>query len=144
MKLAVKQLSISLENKPGMLSWISEMLGKEGVNIRAISVADTSDISTVRFVVDDPVKAVNILKTNNHTVKETDVLAVETPDHPGGLGAVLKPIKAADINVLYLYPYLGRASNQAIVILGVDMIDEAENALRENWVHMFGDEIYNM
>ena len=140
----VKQLSISLENIPGMLSNISEILGKEGVNIRAISVADTSDISTVRFVVDDPAKAVNILKSHNHSVKETDVLAVEAPDHPGGLNAVLQPIKAAGINVLYLYPFLGRGNDKAIIIVGVDRIEETDKVLQQNWVHTIGKEIYNM
>ena len=62
--MKIKQLSISLENIPGMLSNISQILGKEGVNIRSISVADTADISTVRFVVDDPMKAINILKAS--------------------------------------------------------------------------------
>jgi hypothetical protein len=142
--MKIKQLSISLENIPGMLSNISQILGKEGVNIRAISVADTADISTVRFVVDDPVKAINIIKANNFSVKETDVMAVETPDHPGGLNAVLQPLKAAKINVLYLYPYLGRYNNQAIVVLGVDKIEEAQNVLKENWVHTFGEELYNL
>jgi hypothetical protein len=140
----IKQISISLDNTPGMLSKVSEILGNEGVNIRAISVADTADISTVRFVVDDPTKAINILTTNGFAIKETDVLAVETPDHPGGLNAVLRPLKDASINVHYLYPYLGRASDQAIVILGVDKIEETEKVLKQNWVHMLGKEIYNL
>lgn len=140
----IKQISVSLNNVPGALSNVSELLGDEGVNIRAISVADTADISTVRFVVDAPVKAINILKTNGYGVKETDVLAVETPDHPGGLNAVLKPLKDARINVHYLYPYLGRSSDQAIVILGVDRTEEAEKILRENWVHTLGEELYNL
>ena len=140
----IKQLSVSLENIPGKLSNISEILGKEGVNIRAISVADTADISTVRFVVDDPIKAINILQSNNYSVKERDVMAVETPDHPGGLNAVLQPLKTADINVLYLYPFLGRIGDQAIIILGVDKIEETERILKQNWVHTFGKEIYNM
>ncbi len=144
MRMVIKQLSISLENVPGKLSNISEILGKEGVNIRAISVADTADISTVRFVIDEPVKAINILKANNFVVKETDVMAVETPDHPGGLNAVLQPLKAAGINVHYLYPFLGRFKDQAIVILGVDKIQEADGVLKENWVHTFGEEVYNM
>jgi len=140
----IKQISISLENEPGILSNVSEIMGNEGVNIRAISVADTADISTVRFVVDDPQKAINILKTHGYAVKETDVLAVETPDHPGGLNAVLRPLKSANINVHYLYPYLGRVSDQAIVILGVDKTEEAEKVLKQNWVHTLGEEIYNL
>ena len=140
----IKQISVSLDNVPGALSQVSEILGNEGVNIRAVSVADTADISTVRFVVDEPSKAINILNTNGYSVKETDVLAVETPDHPGGLNAVLKPLKEAQINVHYLYPFLGRVSDQAIVILGVDKTDDAEKVLQQNWVHTVGNEIYNL
>jgi len=140
----IKQLSVVLKNTPGMLADLSEILGKEGVNIRAISVADTSEVSTVRIVVDDPAKAFNILKAHDFSVYETDVLAVETPDHPGGLHAVVQPLKDANVNVLYLYPYLGRISDQAIVILGVDKIEEAEEVLKKNWVHTVGKEIYNL
>ena len=142
--MVIKQLSVSLDNVPGSLSTISELLGREGVNIRAISVADTSDISTVRFVVDDPEKAKNILTGNGHSPKETDVLAVETPDHPGGMNAVLKPLKAAGINVHYLYPHLGRIDNNAIVILGVDKTEEAQKVLAQNWVKTLGREVYNV
>jgi hypothetical protein len=140
----IKQISIVLDNIPGAMSHVSEILGREGVNIRAISVADTSDISTVRFVVDDPVKAVNILKANGFSTKETDILAVETPDHPGGLNAVLKPLKAANINVHYLYPHLGRVGGQAVVILGVDKLEEAQKVLQQNWVKTLGKEVYTI
>ena len=140
----VKQISVSLENMPGKLVEVSEYLGGEGVNIRAISVADTSDISTVRFVADDPEKAANVLKSQGYSVRETDVIAVETPDHPGGLKAVLKPLREANINVLYLYPYLGRATNQPIIIVGVDRIEEALNVLQKNWVHTFDKDIYSL
>ena len=142
--MVIKQLSVSLDNVPGSFSTISEILGREGVNIRAISVADTSDISTVRFVVDDPAKAKNILVGNGHTPKETEVLAVEIPDHPGAVNAVLKPLKAANINVHYLYPHLGRIHDNAIVILGVDRTEEAQRVLAQNWVNTLGPEAYNL
>ena len=140
----IKQISIVLDNVPGAMSNVSEILGREGVNIRAISVADTSDISTVRFVVDDPIKALNILRANGFSTKETDVLAVETPDHPGGLNAVLKPLKTANINVHYLYPHLGRVGGQAVVILGVDNLEEAQKVLQQNWVKTLGKEAYTI
>lgn len=142
--MKIKQLSVSLENKPGMLSRVSEIIGKEGINIRAISVADTSDISTVRIVVDDPEKAINILKSHEFIIKETDVIAVETPDHPGGLNAVLKPLKQSNINVHYLYPFIATVGKSAIIILGVDKIEEAEKVLNEHWLKTYGKEIYNM
>ena len=141
--MCVKQISVSLENAPGQFLYVSECLGVEGINIRAISVADTSDISTVRFVSDDPQKTANVLRSHGYSLRETDVLAVEVPDHPGGLQAVLRPLKGANINVLYLYPYLGRGeSGQPIVIVGVDKTEEAIAVLKKNWVHTFGKEIY--
>jgi len=142
--VSIAQLSLSLDNVPGTFSAISELLGREGVNIRAISVADTSDISTVRFVVDDPEKAKNILIGSGHVPKTTEVLAVEIPDHPGAVNAVLKPLKAADINVHYLYPHLGRLDENAIVILGVDKTEEAQKVLAQNWVKTLGAEVYNV
>lgn len=141
--MAIKQISITLENLPGTLMDISERLGVEGINIRAISVAETQDAAAVRVVTDNPVKTVNVLRSIGLAVVERDVIAVEVPDHPGGLVAVLKPLKAAKINVLYLYPYLGRGeSDQAIVILAVDKTKEAVSVLKKNWVRTFGPEIY--
>ena len=141
--MCVKQVSVSLENVPGKFLDVSELLGAEGINIRAISVADTSDVSTVRFVSDEPDKTLNVLRSHGYSVKETDVIAVEVPDHPGGLQAVLKPLKGADINVHYLYPYLGRGeSGQPIIIVGVDKTEKAIEVLKRNWVHTFGKEIY--
>ena len=128
----VKQVSVSLDNVPGKLLDVSQLLGAEGINIRAISVADTADISTVRFVADNPAKTTNVLRSRGYPVKETDVIAVEVPDHPGGLQAILKPLKRAKINVLYLYPYLGRGpSEQAIVIVGVDKTKAALEVLQK-------------
>jgi hypothetical protein len=143
--MGIKQISLSLENVPGKFLEVSEYLGAEGINIRAISVADTSDISTVRFVADDPEKTVNVLRSHGYSVKETEVIAVEVPDHPGGLQAVLKPLKAANINVLYFYTFLGRGkSGQPIVIVGVNKTEEAIRVLKKNWVHTFGEEIYTL
>jgi len=141
--MTVKQTSVTLDNAPGQFLRVSEYLGTEGINIRAISVADTSDVSTVRFVTDDPKKTTNVLTSHGYSVREKDVIAVEVPDHPGGLQAVLKPLQGANINVLYLYTYLGRGeSGQPVVIVGVDKTDEAIEVLKKNWVHTFGPEIY--
>lgn len=143
--MPVNQVSVSLNNVPGKFLEVSECLGLEGINIRAISVADTSDMSTVRFVSDDPKRTVNVLKSHGYSVKETDVLAVEVPDHPGGLQAILRPLKASGINVLYFYPFLGRGeSGNPIVIVGVDKTEEALNVLKANWIQTFNSEIYSL
>ncbi|MDP6634609.1 MAG: hypothetical protein QGG42_06920 [Phycisphaerae bacterium] len=143
MAMFVKQISVSLDNTPGMFLTVSDCLGAEGINIRAISVADTSDVSTVRFVPDNPEKTITVLESKGYSVREKEVVAVEIPDHPGALQAVLKPLNEAEINVLYLYPFLGRGeSGQPIVILGVDKGPEAIDVLKQNWVHTFGEELY--
>jgi len=141
--MSVKQISISLENVPGKFSEVIEYLGENGINVIALSVADAADVSAVRFVANDPEKASNVLKSHGYSVKITDVLAVEAPHHPGGLNAVLKPLKEAHININYLYTCLARSEN-AVLIVGVDNMEEAERVLRRNWVRMVNDEIYTV
>jgi hypothetical protein len=141
--MPVKQISVSLENAPGKLSEVSEYLGENGINIIALSVADTADISAVRFIANDPEKAVNVLRSHGYSIKTTDVLAVEAPNHPGGLNAILKPLKEISINVSYLYTCLG-TGERTVLIVGVDKMDEAIQVLRKNWVHMFDDELYTL
>ncbi len=139
--MPVKQISVSLENVPGKLSEVSDYLGDNRINIIALSVADTADISAVRFVANDPDKAVNVLRSHGYSVKTTDVLALEAPNHPGGLNAVLRPLKEMKINVLYLYTCLGRGEN-TVLIVGVDKMEEAIEVLKKNWVHMYDEELY--
>lgn len=139
--MAVKQISVSLENVPGKLSELSERLGENGINIIAISVADTADLSAIRFVANDPEKAINILKSYGYSIRVTEVLAVEAPNHPGGLNAVLKPLKEVSINVNYLYTCLG-TGDKSVLIIGVDDMNKAIEVLRKNWVHMYDDDLY--
>ncbi len=141
--MPVKQISVSLENVPGKLSEMSDYLGENGINIIAISVADTADISAIRFVASDPDKAANVLRTHGYPIKITEVLAVEAPNHPGGLNAVLKPLKEVSINVNYLYTCLGRGEN-TVLIVGVDKMEEAIQVLKKNWVHMYDEELYKL
>ena len=141
--MPVKQITVSLENVPGKLSEVSGYLGDNGINIIAVSVADTADLSAVRFVVNDPEKAANILRSYGFPIKVSDVLAVETPNHPGGLNAILKPLKQVSINVNYLYTSLGGAG-KTVVIVGVDKIDEAVHVLNKNWVQLYDEELYTL
>jgi len=141
--MSVKQISISLENVPGKFSEVIEYLGQNGINVIAVSVVDAADVSAVRFVPNDPEKASNVLRSHGYSVKITDVLAVEAPHHPGGLNAVLKPLKEANINIHYLYTCLAR-SEHAVLIVGVDNIEEAARVLKKNWVRMIDEEIYTI
>ncbi len=141
--MPVKQISVSLENVPGKLSEMSEYLGENGINIIAVSVVDASDVSAIRFVASDPEKAANVLKAHGYSIKVTEVLAVEAPNHPGGLNAVLKPLKEVSINVNYLYTCLGRGE-KTVLIVGVDKMEEAIQVLKKNWVHMYDEELYKL
>lgn len=141
--MSVKQISISLENVPGKFSEVIEYLGESGVNVIALSVADSADVSAVRFVPNDPEKASNVLRSHGYSVKTRDVLAVEAPHHPGGLNAVLKPLKEANININYLYTCLARSEN-AVLIVDVDNMEEATRVLKRNWVRMIDEEIYTI
>ena len=95
--MSVIQISVNLEKVPGKFLEISEILRTEMINIRAISVADTNNISTVHFVTDHPEKTASVLRSKGYALKETNVIAVEMPDHPGSLEAVLKPLKEAHL-----------------------------------------------
>jgi hypothetical protein len=141
--MPVKQISVSLENVPGKLSEVSEFLGANGINIIALSVADTADISSVRFVANDPEKAVNVLRAHGYALKISEVLAVETPNHPGGLNAILKPLKEVSINVSYLYTCLG-TGEKTVLIVGVDKMEAAIEVLKKNWVHMVDEKLYGV
>ena len=136
--MSVKQISVSLENVPGKLSEVADYLEKNRINLIALNVADTAEMSTVRFVADAPEKAVNVLKTHGYSVGVTEVLAVGTPHHPGGLNAVLKALKEQNVNVLYLYACL----EKTILIVGVDKMEEAVQVLGKNWVQVYNEDLY--
>jgi len=120
------------------------MLGDEGINIRAIAAATEGETSVVRLVVDNPIKAQAVLKHCRCELSVHDVFAVETPDHPGGVNAVLKPLREAAINVLYLYPLIGRFHDNAVVIMGVDRTEEAIAVLQKNYIQILEQEVYSI
>jgi hypothetical protein len=141
----VKQLTLKIPNRPAQLAEISEILGEAGVNIIALFVSTyTPDGSgQVRFVANNPPKAVNALNAHGIETSTQDVIAAETPHHPGGLLAVLNPLRQAGINVDYLYPCI--STHEAILILGVEkQTEEAVRALKKSWVRLVGEELYNM
>jgi hypothetical protein len=139
----VKQIDLLLKNEPGTLSMVSELLGANGINIIAFYVTTEEDEGKLHFVANDPGKAVNVLKTAGYKIDEQDVIACETPNHPGGLNAVLKPLKAADINVDYIYPCLGTGPT-TVLILGVGRLKEALKIMEDNWIRVLGKELYHI
>lgn len=98
-----KQLSVFLENKPGVLAEVSKTLGAHGINIRGMSISDTVDHAVVRLIVDDPQKAIHILGEHGTLVVETDVLAVKLDDNPGELAKVARKFARGRVNIEYAY-----------------------------------------
>jgi hypothetical protein len=140
----IKQVTVQVENKAGKLSAISMLLGQEHVNIRGITVSETSDFSVVRFIADFPEKAYNVLSSHGYPTRITEVIAIEIPDHPGALNAIFKPFLENNINVHYLYAHLGKKHNNPIFILRVDDNEKALDLLRKNWVNIIGEEVYSL
>jgi hypothetical protein len=139
----VKQIYFKLDNVPGMLSRMSGLMGEERVNIIALSVAEIDQgAKAIRMVVDNPNKAENVLVSHGYEIKISPVIAAEAPHHPGGLNAILTPLKEASINVANVYPCLG-TGERTIVIVEVDRPEEAERVLRSNWVEVWGEELYS-
>ena len=127
--MKVKQLSIFMENRAGRMAEIARQLGAARINIRALSLADTSDFGILRLIVNDVDKAMKILKDSGHTVSLTEVVAVEVPDSPGGLASVLEPLRAGGVNVEYMYAFVEKATDKAVVIFRFEDIDAAVKVL---------------
>lgn len=135
-----KQISVFLENKAGRLSHVTRVLGEAGINIRALSIADTSDFGILRIIVNDPEKAYRILKEADFTVSETEVIAVQVPDSPGGLATVLEQMSEANLNIEYLYAFLGTAENDALVIFKVEDIEKARQTFKEKGIRFLDEQ----
>ena len=127
--MKVRQLSIFMENRAGRLAEIVRQLGNARVNIRALSLADTSDFGILRLIVNDVDKAMKVLKDSGHTVSLTEVIAVEVPDTPGGLASVLEPLREAGVNVEYMYAFVEKATDKAVVIFRFEDVDAAVKVL---------------
>ncbi len=114
----IKQLSIFIENKPGRLAEVTSYLAKQGINIHALSIADTTDFGILRLIVEDPEAARTVLKDYGLTVKTTDVIAVALQNTPGSLSKVLHELEKQDISIEYMYAFTSRCSeHDAMVIL---------------------------
>lgn len=143
--MKVQQISIFIENKTGRLAEVSRVLGERGVNIRALSLADTSDFGILRLIVDQTDLAREVLKKEGFTVSKTEVIAVEVPDRPLGLNSILEILDQAKVNVEYMYAFVERCGENAVIIFRFDNIEEAIRVLTANNVHVLqGERIYGM
>ncbi len=143
--MKVRQVSVFLENKSGRLYEACRCLAEAGVNIRALSIAETADYGVLRLIVDEPQKTMQVMTESGFTVSETEVIAVEVPDVPGGLAQVLAPMYDANVNIEYLYCFVEKSGESAIVVFRVEQIDEAIRALQgSGYTVMREEDVYRI
>ncbi|MBM4458087.1 MAG: ACT domain-containing protein [Chloroflexi bacterium] len=130
--MRVTQISVFLENRPGRLANLLQVLAQAKVNLRALSLADTADFGIARIIVADTAAAMEAIRRAGLTAATTEVLRVEVPDVPGGLeNTIVVPLAEAGVNIEYLYAHSGRPSERAEVVLKVDRLEKAEQVLKD-------------
>jgi hypothetical protein len=141
--MKVEQISVFLENKSGRLAEVAEVLAGADVNIRALSLADTTDFGILRLIVNDTEKAKKVLRDTGFTVGKTEVLAVEVSDRPGGLAKILNVMKDNGINVEYMYAFVQKSGGNAIIIFRFDELDKAIETLQKAGIRILkGEDVY--
>ena len=143
--MKVEQLSVFLENRAGRLVEVTRALSRANINIRALSLADTSEFGILRLIVNDHEKAKAVLKEQGFTVGRTSVVAVEVEDKPGALDGILQLLSDVGINLEYMYAFVQTGSKHATLILRFDKTDEAISVLLEHKVSIIpGETLYTM
>lgn len=143
--MLVKQISVFLENKSGRLAEVTRTLAQNNIDISALSIADTTDFGILRLIVNDPETAESVLGANGFTVSCTSVIAVSVADKPGGLAAALDIMETEGIGIEYLYAFVGKAKDEALVIFRVESPDKAVEVLRKNGIKVLSsDEVYKL
>ncbi|MBE6529508.1 MAG: hypothetical protein E7680_02755 [Ruminococcaceae bacterium] len=138
--MAIQQLTVFLENKQGKLAEITRLLAKNGIDLRALSIADTAEFGILRLIVSNTEKAKQILAADGTLVQITEVVGVRLSDRPGELADVLSALDEKQINVEYLYAFLTRSENSAYVVLRVADNAAAEETLKKSGFRLVGAE----
>ncbi|MDL2246468.1 amino acid-binding protein [Methanobrevibacter sp. OttesenSCG-928-K11] len=138
--MSVKQISIFIENKEGRIKKAINTLSKANINIRALSIADTSKYGILRLIVSDNKKAIKALENDGFIVKENEVVIVEVPDEPNGLNSALEILDKEKINVEYMYAFISNKSDQAIVVMRFDNIENGKSLLKAHNAKLLSSE----
>lgn len=141
--MSLKQLTVFVQNQQGALVEITESLAKGGVNIRALSIADTKDFGILRLIVNDTEKGNSLLSDAGYLIKITDVVGVKIGDAPGKLSSALKVLDENCINMEYLYAFMTRTEKHAYVVLRVEDNAKAEALLENAGFHIITDDDVN-
>jgi len=143
--MKILQLSVFVENKPGRLAEVLETLSGAGIDLRALSLADTADFGILRIIVDKPDDALEVLQDAGYLVKSSEVIPVAVGDKPGGLAAILRLLADAGIDVEYTYAFVAHSRDRAYVILRVNDNDAAVKLLKENGIYLLkAGEVHGM
>ena len=143
--MTVEQLSVFVENKPGKLVEALETLANAEIDLRALSLADTSDFGILRAIVDKPDKALEVLGEAGFLVKSNDVIAVVIGDKPGGLAGVVRLLSDAGVDIEYTYAFVAHSRDNAYVIIRVDNNEAAVNILNKSGVSLLtANELYSL
>ncbi len=137
--MAIKQLTVFIQNKKGTVVSVTDILSKNNRNIRALSIAETQDFGILRLIVNDESAAERVLSENGYLIKVIDVVGVKIGDAPGKLTEALNILDQANINVEYLYACMARTEKHAYVVLRVEDNDIAENILTEAGFKMISE-----
>jgi hypothetical protein len=141
--MLVKQISVFLENKSGRLAEVTKSLGENNIDISALSIADTTDFGILRLIVNQPELAEKILKDNGFMVSPTNVIAIGVEDKPGGLAVALNTLKMEGIEIEYMYAFVGKCSQEALVILKVGDTATAISTLNKKGIKVLSSkEVY--
>ena len=137
--MAIKQLTVFVENKKGTVVSVTDILSKNNINLRALSIAETKDFGILRLIVNDEKSAEAVLAENGYIIKVIDVVGVKIGDAPGKLTAALDVLDKADINVEYMYAFMARTEKHAYVVLRVEDNSVAEEALTKAGFKMISE-----
>jgi hypothetical protein len=130
--MIIKQISIFLENVSGRLAEVTKILADSKINLRAMTIADTADFGILRIITSTPDDAVAVLSQAGFMAKETDVLAVEVEDHPGGLAHVMDVFSKNKVNIEYMYASLERRQDKAVIVIKVEDVQKGIKIVEEN------------
>jgi hypothetical protein len=142
--MKLKQISISIENSPGRLYEVTSLLGKAGINLRALNLVDSGDFGTLRLLVSDIAKTRRLLMEKNMPARVDDVVAVQIEDKPGRLSELLKPLTEARVNVMYMYAFIGMSADHAIMIFRFSDNDRAIELLQEAGAKLLDSQAFGM
>jgi len=137
--MKITQISIFLENRKGRLYDVCSLLGQNSVNIRALTIAETESFGVLRIVVDKSDLAIKLLRDNHFVANITDVVAIEVPDKPGGLASILKIFADNDVNIEYMYGFVEKFSDKALLVMRFEDTDFAQQILAKHNIHVVAE-----